>query len=241
MILSKVLKEWDELPDDMKNDRVREYYDLLYKKRYSLLLKRIFDFTMGTIALIILFPLFLIIAIAIKVDSKGPVLFRQVRVTQYGKSFWICKFRTMVQDAEKFGSQVTVKDDVRVTKVGRFLRGYRLDEIPQILNIIRGDMSFVGVRPEVVKYVEKYNEEMKATLLLPSGVTSEASIEFKDEEKLLTGVKDVDHAYVEKILPQKMEFNLQHLKNFSLIEEFKTIFRTVFAVSKANSEEEDYS
>ncbi|MEH7356283.1 sugar transferase [Neobacillus drentensis] len=214
----------------MRNDSVGRYYDALYKKRYSLLLKRIFDIVFGLITFIILSPVFVILSIAIKMDSKGPVMFRQVRVTQYGKQFRIFKFRTMVSNAEKIGTQVTTNNDNRVTKVGKFLRKYRLDEIPQVFNIILGDMSFVGTRPEVVKYVESYTNEMVATLLLPAGVTSEASIKYKDEERILTTSEDADRTYVEVVLPEKMKFNLKSIENFSLFTEFKTMIRTVLAV-----------
>ena len=194
-----VLKRWEDLPEKIKNEDVKRYYDILSKKRISLVIKRIFDLVLAIILLIILSPLFIIIAIAIKIDSKGPVMFRQTRVTQYGKKFRIFKFRTMITDAEKIGSQVTTKNDTRITRIGRVLRKYRLDEIPQLLNIIAGEMSFVGTRPEVSKYVEKYTDEMMATLLLPAGVTSEASIQYKDEELILTNVKNVDELYVNKV------------------------------------------
>ena len=179
------LKDYDSLPEIMKNNEVKKYYDILNKRREQLVLKRILDFIGGAIGTIILSPIMIVIAIIIKCESKGPALFKQVRVTQYGREFKILKFRTMVVDAEKLGSQVTSKNDPRVTKVGKFLRKYRLDELPQIINILMGDLSFVGTRPEVPRYVNAYTDEMMATLLLPAGVTSEASIEFKDEEKIL--------------------------------------------------------
>src|SRR5690554_5057197 len=169
-----VLKRWEDLPEKIKNEDVKRYYDILSKKRISLVIKRIFDLVLAIILLIILSPLFIILSIAIKIDSKGPIMFRQTRVTQYGKKFKIFKFRTMINNADKIGSQITTKNDVRVTRVGRVMRKFRLDEIPQLLNIIAGDMSFVGTRPEVPKYVEKYTDKMMATLLLPAGVTSEA-------------------------------------------------------------------
>ncbi len=225
------LRRWDDLPDAMKNDSVKKYYDLLYKKRLSLFAKRIFDIVVAIVTFIILSPLFVILSIAIKIDSRGPVMFRQVRVTQYGKRFAIFKFRTMVNNAEKIGAQVTTKNDFRVTKVGKILRKYRLDEIPQLFNIISGDMSFVGTRPEVVKYAEKYTEEMMATLLLPAGVTSEASIQYKDEELLLAHAADADETYVNKVLPEKMKYNLRSLREFSLLGDIKTMVRTVLAVA----------
>jgi lipopolysaccharide/colanic/teichoic acid biosynthesis glycosyltransferase len=228
------LRKWDDLPDNMKNESVRKYFYALHKKRCSLFIKRLFDVVVGSLLLIVLLPVFLIISIAIKTDSKSPVLFRQVRVTQYGKQFRIFKFRTMVNNADKIGAKVTTINDTRITKVGIFLRKYRLDEIPQLLNIIMGDMSFVGTRPEVVKYVNKYTDEMAATLLLPAGVTSEASIHYKNEEKLLVDIDNVDKIYVEIVLPEKMKFNLDSIEYFSLMGELKTMFRTVWAVFKGD-------
>lgn len=227
-----VLRRWDDLPVSMKNENVRKYYYVLHKKRFSLFIKRIFDVVFSLITLITLLPMFLIISIAIKMDSKGSVLFRQVRVTQYGKRFRIFKFRTMVNNAEKIGAEVTTKNDIRVTRVGRFLRKFRLDEIPQLFNIIVGDMSFVGTRPEVVRYVEQYTEDMMATLLLPAGVTSEASIEYKGEEGILSCVHEVDKIYVEVVLPEKMRYNLKGIEEFSFFGDIKTIIRTVLAVTK---------
>ena len=229
-----VLKSWDDLPENMKNDSVKRYYEILEEKRTSLIMKRSFDLIAAIITLVILLPLFLLISIAIKIDSKGPVMFKQVRVTQYGKQFKIFKFRTMVNNAEKIGTQVTTKNDGRVTRVGRLLRKFRLDEIPQLLNIITGDMTFVGTRPEVLKYVEKYSEEMMATLLLPAGVTSEASIQYKDEELLLANADNADETYVKKVLPEKMRYNLRSIESFSFFSDIKTMFRTVLAVAQKN-------
>lgn len=226
------LKKWEELPENMKNDYVRKYYDILYAKRISLFAKRIFDIIFGVLVLVILSPVFLVISIAIKLDSRGPIMFRQTRITQYGKKFRIFKFRTMVTNAEKIGTQVTTKNDSRITKVGKTLRKYRLDEIPQLLNVIEGDMSFVGTRPEVVKYVERYSQEMMATLLLPAGITSEASINYKDEEQLLASAIDADETYINEVLPGKMKYNLESLENFSFFGDIRTMFRTVFAMTK---------
>lgn len=229
------LVKWEKLPADMQTEEVREYYDVLRKKRFSLFWKRIFDIFVSAIMLIILSPLFLILAIAIKTDSKGPVFYRQERVTQYGKRFRIFKFRSMVQNADK-GSQVTVDHDSRVTKVGKFIRKCRLDEICQLIDIFRGTMTFVGTRPEVPKYVNEYTPEMKATLLLPAGVTSLASIYYKDEAELLSGAEDTDKTYVEKILPAKMYYNLKEIKNYGFGRDIKTMFMTVFAVLGKNYE-----
>lgn len=225
-----MLKKWKDLPDFMRTDEVRPYYDALQKKIISLLFKRLFDLIGGLILLIILFIPMLIIAILIKLDSEGPVFYRQERVTTYGKHFKIHKFRTMVCNADKIGTLVTVDNDARITKVGKKLRGCRLDELPQVLDLITGDMSFVGTRPEAIKYVEKYKPEYMATLLLPAGITSEASIRYKDEAELLNAAKNVDKVYVEDILPGKMKYNLNCIKNYSFFGDIATMFRTVFAV-----------
>lgn len=225
-----MLKKWEELPDFMRNDEVKPYYDVLNKKKISLILKRAMDLVGGVILLIILAIPMGIIAVMIKLDSEGPVFYRQERVTAYGKLFKIHKFRTMVSNADKVGTAVTVGNDPRITKVGAKLRGCRLDELPQILDLISGNMSFVGTRPEAVKYVEKYKPEYMATLLLPAGITSEASIRYKDEAELLDEADDVDRVYVEEVLPGKMKYNLESIKKFSFWGEIATMFRTVFAV-----------
>lgn len=225
-----MLKKWEALPDFMKNDEVRVYYNSLQKKKVSMFLKRVIDLVGGVILLIILAIPMGIIAVMIKLDSEGPVFYRQERVTTYGKHFKIHKFRTMVSNADKIGSAVTVGNDSRITKVGVKLRGCRLDELPQIFDLISGNMSFVGTRPEAVKYVEKYKPEYMATLLLPAGITSEASIRYKDEAELLDGAEDVDKVYIEEVLPGKMKYNLESIKRFSFVGEIVTMFRTVFAV-----------
>jgi lipopolysaccharide/colanic/teichoic acid biosynthesis glycosyltransferase len=230
------LKKWGDLLDDMKNNSVRKYYNILYKKRLSLYAKYIFDILDAILIFIIISPVFVTLSIYIKIDSKWPVMFRQIRVTQYGKKFRIFKFRTMVNNADKIGIQVTTKNDARVTNIGKILRKPRLDEIPQLFNIISGDMSFVGTRSEVVKYVERYFDEMMATLLLPGGVTSEASIKYKDEELLLSNLDDVDETYVNEVLIGKMKYNLRSLEEFSFLSEIKTMFRTVGAVVKRDGE-----
>lgn len=224
------LKNYDSLPEFMKSPEVKEYYDILSARKGQLTLKRIFDLIGGAIGTIVLLPIMGVLAIIIRLESEGPALFKQVRVTQYGREFKILKFRTMVVNAEKLGTQVTAKNDPRVTKVGRFLRKYRLDELPQIINILKGDLSFVGTRPEVPKFVNKYNNEMIATLLLPAGVTSEASIEFKDEEKILDNSSNVDNDYIYKVLPLKMQYNLNYIKSFTALYDFKIMLRTVGAV-----------
>lgn len=189
-----LLRKWKDIPEFMKNEEVRKYYDILNKKRFSLILKRFFDIVMSMILLLILSPIFLVLAIWIKIDSQGPVFYRQERVTQYGKIFRIFKFRTMISNADQIGALVTTQNDTRITKVGEKIRKCRLDEIPQLINILIGDMSFVGTRPEVRKYVDAYTDEMKATLLLPAGVTSSASISYRDEDEVISKYVDNKHS-----------------------------------------------
>lgn len=229
-----MLKKWEELPSFMRTEAVRPYYKKLQKKRFSLVLKRIFDFTVSSVMLVILSPALLVLAILIKRDSEGPVFYRQERITQYGRKFRIYKFRTMVVNADRIGSLVTIGEDPRITKIGKRLRGCRLDELPQLINIWRGEMTFVGTRPEVEKYVKEYTAEMMATLLLPAGVTSEASIQYKDEDKLLADVsgEDADRVYVEQILPVKMKWNLEEIKKFGFFREIGTMVKTVAAVMR---------
>ena len=225
------LLRWEKLPSDMQTEAVREYYDILKKKQCGLFFKRVFDIFVSLFMLIILSPLFLVLAIMIKIDSRGPVFYRQERVTQYGKKSRIFKFRTMVVDADKIGTQITVNNDSRITRVGKFLRKTRLDEIAQLIDVLRGTLTLVGTRPEVDKYVQQYTDEMKATLLLPAGVTSEASIRYKDESKLLNAAgEEADRIYVEQILPAKMKYNLHSLRTFGFWKDVKILFRTVFAV-----------
>ena len=224
------MRDWESMPPFIKNESVKEYYDILKQHENELRLKRKADVVLSVLMISFLWPVFLIIGILIKLDSPGPVFFKQERVTQYGRKFQILKFRTMVQDAEKLGSQITKSHDSRLTRVGKVIRGCRIDELPQLFNVLTGDMSFVGTRPEVVKYVRAYTDEMKATLLLPAGVTSEASISYKDEGELMEGVEDVDSVYIHQVLPEKMQYNLDALKNYSLLGDFRTMIRTVFAV-----------
>lgn len=221
---------WEKLPPQMQTEAVKPYYEILQKKQIGLIFKRSFDIVVSLIMLLILSPVFLVLAIAIKLDSKGPVFYRQVRVTQYGKEFRIFKFRTMVNNADKIGSQVTVGGDSRITRVGKVIRECRLDEIGQLLNILGGSMTFVGTRPEVPKYVEKYTSEMWATLLLPAGVTSEASIRYKDEAALLDVAEDVDATYIQDVLPGKMKYNLLELKKFRLSHDFYIMWDTIVTV-----------
>ena len=247
---------YEQLPDFMKNEEVKKYCEILKKRKISLFLKRGFDIMASLIILIILSPIMLLLAICIKVDSKGPVFYRQERITKNGNIFRIFKFRTMVQDADKRGSLVTVHNDSRITRVRKFIRKFRLDEFPQLLNVIVGDMTFVGTRPEVKKYVDKYTNEMKATLLMPAGITSNASIEFKDEDEILekyvaeqkqrilvaSGATQyieekndknlIDKAYIEQVLPQKMKYNLEYIEKFSILTDIKICINTVIGVLK---------
>ena len=237
-----ILRKWEDLPDFMRADEVRPYYEILNKRRGSLALKRMMDLVGGLFLLVLLAIPMAVIAVIIKLDSEGPVFYRQERITTYGKHFRIHKFRTMVSNADKIGTAVTVGNDSRITKIGAKLRGCRLDELPQVLDLISGDMSFVGTRPEAVKYVEKYKPEYYATLLLPAGITSEASIRYKDEAELLENAVDVDRVYVEEVLPGKMKYNLQSIMEFSFFADIATMFRTVFAVlGKDYSEKEQKS
>lgn len=224
------LRSWEKLPDEMRTEELRPYYDLLSGKRASLMIKRIFDVIMALILLVILAIPMIALAVWIKIDSRGTVIFKQERVTRYGKKFKVWKFRTMVENAEKLGEQVTSDQDARITRAGARLRDHRLDELPQLFNVLFGDMSFVGTRPEVPKFVDAYSPEMLATLLLPAGITSRASVLFKDEDEILKGSDDVYSTYLEKVLPKKMELNLESLRKFSCTDDIKTMFLTVKVV-----------
>ncbi len=225
-----LLKKWEDFPENLKTDAVYEYYKILSKKKLGIVFKRIFDVVVSSVLLVLLSPVFLFLAIAIKVESEGPVFYRQIRVTQYGKQFKVFKFRTMVVNADKIGTLITLDNDSRVTKVGKFIRKFRLDEISQLIDVFRGKMTFVGTRPEVPKYVEQYNDEMLATLLLPAGVTSMASIYYKDEGELLDNSTDPEETYVNDILPAKMYYNLKSIKEFGFFRDVKIMFMTVLAV-----------
>ena len=226
------MRKWNDLPKEMQVEQVKKYYEILQCHKGSLLAKRIFDIIVASQLVVILSPILLFLSILIKIDSPGPVMFRQVRVTTYGKPFRIFKFRTMVNNADKIGTQVTTKGDSRVTRMGKMLRGCRLDELPQLFNVLKGEMSFVGTRPEVEKYVAHYTDEMKATLLMPAGITSRASIEYKDEERLLESAENADEVYIHQVLPEKMKYNLRAIEKFSFWDDIKTMFATVIAVIK---------
>ena len=229
-----MLKSFDKLPDELRCDAVRRYYDILNHKRGALLFKRITDFVLALAVLVFLLLPMAVIAVLVKCDSKGPVLYRQVRVTTYNRRFRIMKFRTMTVGADRAGALVTTKGDCRVTKVGAMLRKYRLDELPQIFHVLSGKMSFVGTRPEVPHFVERYTPEMMATLLMPAGITSLASIKYKDEDAIIGRISDpadVDRVYVEEILPAKMQYNLEYISSFGVGSDVKLMFRTLKQVA----------
>ena len=226
------MRKWNDLPKEMQVEQVKKYYEILQCHKGSLLAKRTFDIIVASLLVVILSPILLLLSILIKIDSPGPVMFRQVRVTTYGKPFRIFKFRTMVNNADKIGTQVTTKGDSRVTRMGKMLRGCLFDSLPQLFNVLKGEMSFVGTRPEVEKYVAHYTDEMKATLLMPAGITSRASIEYKDEERLLESAENADEVYIHQVLPEKMKYNLRAIEKFSFWDDIKTMFATVIAVIK---------
>ena len=219
-----------------ETDIVKKYREEIEKRRVSLFLKLFLDKVLALVLLIPLSPIILAIAIWIKLDSEGPVFYRQERITTYGRPFRIFKFRTMVKDADKLGAVVTEHNDPRISRAGDKLRKVRLDELPQLFNVLLGDMSFVGVRPEVAKYVNRYTDEMNATLLLPAGITSPASIEYKDEDEVIEKFKgtgrSIDDIYIEEVLPDKMKYNLEYIKNFSIINDIKIMIQTALAVIK---------
>ena len=235
----RLLRDWDDLPQYMQNEAVRPYYDALSSRKVGLFFKRAFDLVAGLLLLIVIALPLLVIGVWIKIDSKGPAFFRQRRVTQYGREFRIYKFRTMTVNAEQQGSQVTIQNDSRITRAGKALRKRRLDELPQVLNVIVGDMSFVGPRPEVPKYVADYTDEMMATLLMPAGVTSECSILYRDEEKTLKGAKDVDSAYIHDVMPGKMVYNLKEINDFSFLNDIRILWRTAVHVLFSKGEKGD--
>lgn len=222
-----MLRKWEKLPVEMQVEQIRVYYDAIAAKRISIFVKRLLDIFLSLALLTLLSPAFLLLAVLIRLDSKGPIFFRQVRITQYGKKFRIFKFRTMYVDAESTGTQVTIKNDPRITKIGALIRKYRLDETPQLLNVIFGDMSLVGTRPEIPKYVRQYTAEMLATLLMPAGITSLASVLYKDEALMISEEGKADEVYIKAVLPEKMKYNLLEIKQFSILRDIKTMFMTV--------------
>lgn len=231
-----MLRKWSKLPEEMRTEAVAPYYRALCKKQGSIRVKRMLDLLLAFFLLLVLSPAMFVIAFLIKTDSKGPVFFRQERVTQYGRSYRIFKFRTMVDGADRRGPLVTTEGDSRITKIGGKLRGLRLDELPQLLNVLAGDMSFVGTRPEVRKYVDCYTPKMWATLLLPAGITSKTSIAYKDEAEVINEYKmkypekSEDDIYVQYVLPQKMRYNLRYLRKFSVFRDLGIMAETALAV-----------
>jgi lipopolysaccharide/colanic/teichoic acid biosynthesis glycosyltransferase len=199
---------------------------MLYRKY----IKRLIDFSLSLVGLLLLFPVFIIIAILIKLEDGGSIFFRQVRVGQHGKLFKIYKFRTMVENAERLGIQVTKEDDPRITKIGKILRKYKLDELPQLINVLKGEMSLVGPRPEVPKYVNIYKEEYKEILKIKPGITDFAAIEFINEEKLLKGSKNPEKIYLEQILPKKMEFYKKYIHEISILTDLKILLKTILKI-----------
>ncbi len=228
---SSVLRKWEDIPEFMRNEKVKIYYEILNRKRFQLRMKRIFDVMVSLVLILLLSPVFLGVALWIRLDSDGPVFYKQKRITQYGREFQIVKFRTMIVNADQKGSLVTMRNDSRITKAGEKIRRLRIDELPQLFNILKGDMSFVGTRPEVGKYVAAYTDEMKATLLLPAGVTSQASIKYKDEDELLQNAENVDEVYVREVLPGKMEWNLKAMRKTGVFRDMCTMIETVLAVA----------
>jgi len=222
---------WEDLPPTLQTEEVRPYYEALSRRGLQLWLKRLLDVVGATVLFVLLGWLFVILALLIKLDSPGPVFFRQRRVTQFGREFRIVKFRTMTYRPAALGDQITRGDDPRITRVGAVLRRYRLDEISQLIDILRGTMSFVGTRPEVPDYVRQYTPQMRATLLLPAGVTSTASIEFKDEAQILAAAPPGQDAYVTQVLPAKMRLNLRDVRDFSIGRDLRIAFRTILAVA----------
>ena len=224
------LRQWNELPDRMRTREVRKYYNIIAQRRGWFRAKRVFDVIVSLIMIVFLAIPMAVIAAMIKLDSKGPVFFRQERVTQYGRIFKIYKFRTMVVNANELGASVTVDNDRRITRMGKLLRKIRADEFPQLFNILAGDMTLVGTRPEVPEYVKQYSKEMYATLLLPAGLTSRTSIAYKDEDKILGNAANPDKAYVEEVLPAKMKYNLEALRKFGFAEDCRVLWDTFESV-----------
>lgn len=227
-----LLKKFNDLPEEFQNENVLRYYEILKKKTFSLVFKRLFDIIFSICFILIFSPVFIIISMSIAINSGFPIIYKQSRITQFGKEFKVYKFRTMVKNADKIGSLVTVDNDARITKIGKILRKFRLDELPQIFNVLFGNMTLVGTRPEVKKYVDDYTPEMLATLLLPAGITSITSIKYKDEAELLKKCDNVDEIYIKEILPAKMRYNLQYIENFNFLNDIGVLLKTVIAVIK---------
>ncbi|MBH8571667.1 sugar transferase [Nostocaceae cyanobacterium CENA369] len=189
--------------------------------------KRVFDLFFSLLGVVILLPLLIAIAIWIKIDSPGTIFFRQVRIGRFGREFKIYKFRTMIQGAEKIGKQITIANDRRVTSSGRFLRKYKLDELPQLFNVIKGEMSLVGPRPEVPKYVALYTSEQRRVLEVLPGITDLASMKFHNESELLEDMNNSENFYIHEIMPRKLELNMEYITRFSLVFDLVIILKTL--------------
>lgn len=215
-----------------KNDRPMDIADVLARRKPQLIAKRAMDIVLSACALAVLWPLLLLIALAIWIDDPGPVFYRQVRVGRNGKTFRIFKFRSMVMDADKKGLAITVGRDSRITRVGAVLRKTKLDELAQLLNVLLGQMSFVGPRPEVPKYVELYTPYQRQVLLVRPGITDYASIAYRNENDLLAGASDPETMYIEQIMPDKIELNMKYLREISPLADIRLILKTIVAVIK---------
>ncbi|WP_294155480.1 sugar transferase [uncultured Clostridium sp.] len=190
-------------------------------------IKRIFDMICSGLGLIVLSPFLIFVAIRIKMGSDGPVFFKQIRVGKNGKEFKILKFRTMVVNAEKLGRQITVGNDNRITKIGAFLRKYKIDELPQLINVFKGDMSLVGPRPEVPRYVNMYTEEQRKVLDVKPGITDLASIRYRDENELLGKAENPDEFYINTIMPDKLALNMEYINKSNVFLDIYIILQTI--------------
>lgn len=223
------------IEDQLTNEEMLTFEDIeemLIKKKDQLVKKRIFDIVLSFIGLIVLLPLFLVVSIIIKFDSKGPVFFRQIRIGKGSKEFKIFKFRTMGADAGKKGMQITIGRDSRITRVGHVLRKTKMDELPQLINVLIGDMSFVGARPEVPRYVEMYDDYQLNILKLRPGITDLASIVYRNESNLLGQSNNPEETYIYEIMPNKIELNIEYIKNISVLYDIKLIIKTISVVFK---------
>ncbi len=225
----------ENLPRRMQNKAVFRYAEILQRRRASLVWKRILEWLAAFLAFAATLPFFLLICLLVKCTSGGPVFFKQERIGQNGRPFYILKFRTMTADADRFGLQLTTRNDQRITRFGALLRSTNLDEMPQLLHVLSGKMSVVGTRPEVRRYVEQYTDEMMATLLLPPGMLSNASVKYKEENRLLSSEDDPERVYLKRILPDKMRFNLDYLPRAGVMEDLKIIGRSIACVFKKES------
>ncbi len=231
-----MLVPWEKLLPALRTEAVRPYYDALARRRGQLFWKRCFDIAAAFLGILLTAPLCLILAVWIVLDSPGTPIFRQERVTANGKRFRIHKFRSMTVSRNGQGSSVTTSMDTRITRAGRLMRRFHLDEIPQLIDILGGNMTFVGTRPEVPEFVDAYTPEMYATLLLPAGLTSEASIRFQDEAEMLGAQEDADTAYIRVLLPEKMKVNLQQLALFSLRNDWRCLVHTLTGMGRSRRE-----